>query len=82
MQLLKIINYSWVKLISELIEWNEKMLFYPKLKKFYNDEKFSASMIYGECNDYSDFMPIIKKYDLDCEKILDFRDLLVLLTKK
>ncbi|MFN4915011.1 MAG: FkbM family methyltransferase [Sphingomonadales bacterium] len=37
MQLLKIINHSWLKLISELIEWNEKMLFYPKLKKFYND---------------------------------------------
>jgi len=52
------------------------------LKKFYNDDKFFASMIYGECNDYSDFMPIIKKYDSGCKKILDFRDLLVLITKR
>jgi cyclopropane fatty-acyl-phospholipid synthase-like methyltransferase len=52
------------------------------LKKFYNDENFVAPMIYGECNDYSDFMPIIKKYDSECKKILDFRDLLVLITKK
>jgi hypothetical protein len=39
-------------------------------------------MIYGEFNDYSDIMPMIKKYDSECNKILDFRDTLVLITKR
>ena len=43
---------------------------------------FSASRIYGKYNDYSDIMPMIKKYDSECKRILDFRDLLVLITKK
>jgi SAM-dependent methyltransferase len=52
------------------------------LQDFYKDESFKASRIYGEFNDYSDFMPILKKYDSDCKRILEFRDLLVLITKK
>jgi ubiquinone/menaquinone biosynthesis C-methylase UbiE len=52
------------------------------LKEFYKDENFVASRIYGQYNDYSDFMPILKKYDSECKKILEFRDLLVLITKK
>jgi ubiquinone/menaquinone biosynthesis C-methylase UbiE len=52
------------------------------LQDFYKDESFSASRIYGEYNNYSDIMPVIKKYDSECKKILDFRDLLVLITKK
>jgi SAM-dependent methyltransferase len=52
------------------------------LQDFYKDDSFSASRIYGEFNDYSDFMPILKKYDSDCKRILEFRDLLVLITKK
>jgi ubiquinone/menaquinone biosynthesis C-methylase UbiE len=52
------------------------------LQDFYKDETFTASRIYGEYNDYSDIMPMIKNYDSDCKKILDFRDLLVLITKK
>jgi len=52
------------------------------LQDFYKNESFTASRIYGEFNDYSDFMPILKKYDSDCNKILEFRDLLVLITKK
>ena len=52
------------------------------LQDFYKDETFSASKIYGEFNDYSDIMPMIKKYDSECKRILDFRDSLVLITKK
>ena len=52
------------------------------LQDFYKDESFKASRIYGKFNDYSDFMPILKKYDSDCKRILEFRDLLVLITKK
>jgi hypothetical protein len=52
------------------------------LQDFYKDDSFSASRIYGEFNDYFDFMPILKKYDSDCNRILEFRDLLVLITKK
>ena len=52
------------------------------LQDFYKDESFSASRIYGKYNDYSDIMPMIKKYDSECKRILDFRDLLVLITKK
>jgi ubiquinone/menaquinone biosynthesis C-methylase UbiE len=52
------------------------------LQDFYKEESFSASRIYGEFNDYSDIMPMIKKYDSECKRILDFRDLLVLITKK
>lgn len=52
------------------------------LKKFYNDESFAASRIYGEFNDYADMMPAIRKYDEGARKILDFRDLLVLITKR
>jgi hypothetical protein len=52
------------------------------LQDFYKDESFSASKIYGAYNDYSDIMPMIKKYDSECKRILDFRDLLVLVTKK
>jgi cyclopropane fatty-acyl-phospholipid synthase-like methyltransferase len=51
------------------------------LKKFYNDDSFVASRIYGEFNDYADMMPVIKKYDNNATKILEFRDLLVLITK-
>ena len=52
------------------------------LQDFYKDETFSASKIYGKFNDYSDIMPMIKKYDSECKRILDFRDSLVLITKK
>ena len=52
------------------------------LQDFYKDESFSASRIYGKYNDYSDIMPMIKNYDSECKRILDFRDLLVLITKK
>jgi cyclopropane fatty-acyl-phospholipid synthase-like methyltransferase len=52
------------------------------LKKFFNNSDFKANMIYGEFNDYSDIMPMVQKYDSDCEKILDFRDTLVLIKKK
>lgn len=51
------------------------------LKKFYNDDTFQASRIYGAFNDYSDMMPTILKYDSQAKRILDFRDLLVLITK-
>ena len=52
------------------------------LKKFVDDSDFKANMIYGQFNDYSDIMPMVQKYDSDCEKILDFRDTLVLIKKK
>jgi len=52
------------------------------LKKFFDDSDFKANMIYGEFNDYSDIMPMVQKYDSDCEKILYFRDTLVLIKKK
>jgi len=52
------------------------------LQEFFNNPDFEASMIYGEFNDYSDIMPMIKSYDSECEKILDFRDALVLIKKK
>lgn len=52
------------------------------LKKFFDDSDFKANMIYGQFNDYSDIMPMVQKYDSDCEKILDFRDTLVLIKKK
>lgn len=52
------------------------------LQDFFNNPDFKAAMIYGKFNDYSDIMPMIKKYDLECNKILDFRDTLVLITKR
>ena len=52
------------------------------LQDFYKDETFSASKIYGEFNDYSDIMPMIKKYDRSAKKILNFRDALVLIKNK
>jgi hypothetical protein len=52
------------------------------LQDFYKEESFSSSRIYGEFNDYSDIMPMIKKYDSECKRILDFRDALVLIKKK
>jgi cyclopropane fatty-acyl-phospholipid synthase-like methyltransferase len=52
------------------------------LKDFYKDEEMVASNIYGEFNDYSDIMPMIQKYDSDCKRILNFRDSLVLITKR
>lgn len=51
------------------------------LQEFYKDKTMTASQIYGEFNDYSDIMPMIKKYDADCKRILNFRDSLVLITK-
>ena len=53
-----------------------------KSQEFFNNPNFRASMIYGEFNDYSDIIPMIKKYDSECQKILDFRDALVLIKKK
>jgi cyclopropane fatty-acyl-phospholipid synthase-like methyltransferase len=52
------------------------------LKKFYNDESVVASQIFGEFNDYSNILPMVQKYDVDCKRILEYRDLLVLITKK
>lgn len=52
------------------------------LKKFFSDKNFNANMIYGEYNNYSDIMPMIKKYDRSAKKILNFRDALVLIKKK
>ena len=52
------------------------------LQDFFNNPDFKAAIIYGEFNDYSDIMPMIKKYDSECNKILDFRDTLVLITKR
>lgn len=52
------------------------------LKKFFDNPDFKANMIYGECNDYADIMPMIQKYDAQAENILDFRDTLVLINKK
>ena len=52
------------------------------LKKFFNEKNFSANMIYGEYNNYSDIMPMIKKYDRSAKKILNFRDALVLIKNK
>jgi SAM-dependent methyltransferase len=50
------------------------------LKKFYNQE-IKASAIYGQHNDYSDIMPTVLKYDINANKILDFRDSLILIKK-
>jgi cyclopropane fatty-acyl-phospholipid synthase-like methyltransferase len=52
------------------------------LKKFFNNPEFQANMIYGEFNDYADIMPMIKSYDNEAKRILNFRDSLVLITKK
>jgi hypothetical protein len=52
------------------------------LQEFYNDKTFTASRIYGQYNDYSDIIPMIQKYDVESKKILDFRDSLILITKK
>jgi cyclopropane fatty-acyl-phospholipid synthase-like methyltransferase len=52
------------------------------MQQFHNDVTFTGSKIYGEFNNYSDIMPMIKKYDSDCKIILEFRDSLVLITKK
>jgi hypothetical protein len=53
-----------------------------KKVQFLIAEESAKHTIYGEFNDYSDFMPILKKYDSDCKRMLEFRDLLVLITKK
>ena len=53
-----------------------------KLKKFYNDQSVVASQFFGQYNNYSNILPMIKKYDKDCSNLLEFRDLLVLITKK
>jgi cyclopropane fatty-acyl-phospholipid synthase-like methyltransferase len=52
------------------------------LQEFFNNPDFHASMIYGEFNDYADIMPMIKSYDNEAKNILNFRDSLVLITKK
>ena len=51
------------------------------IKKFYDNNTITASSIYGNGNDYSDIMPMVKKYDPEAQKILDFRDSLVLIKK-
>lgn len=52
------------------------------LKKFHNNPNIVASQIFGEFNDYSNILPVIQKYDKDAKRVLDYRDLLVLITKK
>jgi SAM-dependent methyltransferase len=52
------------------------------LKKFFNDESIVASQIYGQFNDYSNILPMIEKYDAQYKNLLDFKDLLVLISKK
>jgi SAM-dependent methyltransferase len=52
------------------------------LKKFHNNPNIVASQIFGEFNDYSNILPMIQKYDKDVKRVLDYRDLLVLITKK
>jgi hypothetical protein len=51
------------------------------LRKFYQDENIVASQIFGESNNYSNILPMIEKYDKNVKIILDYRDLLVLITK-
>jgi cyclopropane fatty-acyl-phospholipid synthase-like methyltransferase len=51
------------------------------LAKFYNQDSFRASSVYGDSNDYKDIMPTLKKYDENATKILDFKDALVLVKK-
>jgi cyclopropane fatty-acyl-phospholipid synthase-like methyltransferase len=51
------------------------------LRKFYQDENIVASQIFGESNNYSNILPMIEKYDKNVKRILDYRDLLVLITK-
>jgi SAM-dependent methyltransferase len=52
------------------------------LKKFFEDDNIVASSIYGEYNDYSNILPMIEQYDSQCKKLIDFKDLLVLITKR
>ena len=52
------------------------------LRKFYQDESIVASQIFGEANNYSNIMPLIQKHDKNAKRILDYRDLLVLITKE
>jgi SAM-dependent methyltransferase len=51
------------------------------LQKFHNNDEIKASSIFGESNDYADIMPMLKKYDKNATKLLDYRDALVLLNK-
>lgn len=52
------------------------------MQEFEKDPTITASLTYGECNNYADIMPMIRKYDPDCKKLLEFRDSLVLITKR
>jgi cyclopropane fatty-acyl-phospholipid synthase-like methyltransferase len=52
------------------------------LQKFYKNKTIKTSDNYGKYVDYDDFLPTVKKYDKTAKKILNFRDNLVLITKK
>jgi len=52
------------------------------LQKFYDNKNVSPNSVYGEYVNYENILPMIKKYDKSAKNILDFRDALILITKK
>jgi hypothetical protein len=52
------------------------------LQKFYDNKNVSPNSVYGEYVNYENILPMIKKYDRSAKNILDFRDALILITKK
>lgn len=50
-------------------------------RKFCNDPTIKTELVYGQFNDYSKTMEMMKKYPITAERVLDYRDSLILIHK-
>ena len=50
-------------------------------RKFCNDPTIKTVLVFGQFNDYSKTMEMMKKYPITAERVLDYRDSLILIHK-
>jgi SAM-dependent methyltransferase len=78
-------NDEYLMDILRVLKKNGKaLLFYADeigLQKFYNNQEIKSADIYGQFNNYVETMKMIAKYSVKAEKVLDFRDSLILIEK-
>jgi SAM-dependent methyltransferase len=78
-------NDEYLMDILRVLKKNGKaLLFYGDeigLQKFYNNQEIKSADIYGQFNNYVETMQMIAKYSVKAEKVLDFRDSLILIEK-
>lgn len=66
-QPIKKFSKVWIDIIGKLIDWNEKILFYPKLKSFYQSKLTGPELRIidvgaNKGNPFSSFIVFIQKF--------------------